>query len=275
MNIKIKFILLFLIFNFIAIQTYAEGNNAENEILIELQPTENNQIKINNSSKTIEGHLFGTSDDSLKKAYELQKEIDSADIKLLWDEAIARNPVIKFALTKLSTSPDKRRIHSSLMSKSVSALINGAAILPGLFGADTLTSSAANAGGKLASRVITERSLPRELPLSDTEVIHLAELIDELQNKIIENYYEYKSSLEALRVCKQNVAIYNKNYSDALKSKNNISIIAMSALYDKELLNELKLIQKAKLSRLELERLSGEEAVSKLTLVVPSNSLNN
>ena len=107
--------------------------------------------------------------------------------------------------------------------------------------------------------------MPKDIPLTDTELIQLAKLIEDLQNKLINNYYDYKSSIEALKVCRQNIILQNKNYSNALKSNNIISIIASSALYDKELLNEMKLKQQIKLSRLELERLAGSETVDKLT----------
>jgi hypothetical protein len=249
--------------------TIQESN--QSEIKINLTPTEKNKFKITSSPKVLNGNLFENDEATIKKTIAIQKEEDSKDIKLLWDEAVVRNTVIKFALKKLSSPPEQRRIHSSLMTKSISALINGAAILPGLFGADVLTSSAATAGGHLVSRSLTEKNMPKTIPLTDTELIHLAELIDGLQSKIIKNYYDYKSSLEALRVCRQNLAIHSKNYSDAIKIHNNISMIATSALYDKEQLIELKLMQQGRLSRLELERLSGPDAVDKLSLTVPEN----
>ena len=152
------------------------------------------------------------------------------------------------------------------MAKTISTLISGAAILPNIFGADSVTSTASLAGGSLANRIISTRAMPKDIPLTDTELIQLAKLIEDLQNKLINNYYDYKSSIEALKVCRQNIILQNKNYSDALKSNNSISIIASSALYDKELLNEMKLKQQIKLSRLELERLAGSETVDKLTL---------
>ncbi|MEI7473532.1 MAG: hypothetical protein WCK67_02030 [bacterium] len=241
------------------------------DIKINLTPSEKSELRIHSSPKTLDGNLFENDQNKINKTIAIQKEEDSKDIKFLWDEAVARNTVIKFALRKLSAPPEQRRLHSSLMTKSLSALINGVAILPGLFGADAFTASAASAGGSLASRVLTQKNMPTDLPLSDTELIHLAELIDGLQGKVIKNYYDYKSSLEALRVCRQNLAIHSKNYSDAIKSQNAISMIATSALYDKEELVEMKLMQQAKLSRLELERLSGADTVDKLNLAVPEN----
>lgn len=253
-----------------AIDSAIQESN-QSEIKMNLTPTEKNKFKIISSPKVLNGNLFENNEANIKKVIAIQKEEDSKDIKLLWDEAVVRNTVIKFALKKLSSPPEQRRIHSSLMTKSISALINGAAILPGLFGADIFTSSAATAGGHLVSRSLTEKNMPKIIPLTDTELIHLAELIDGLQSKLIKNYYDYKSSLEALRVCRQNLAIHSKNYSDAIKIHNNISMIATSALYEKEQLIELKLMQQGRLSRLELERLSGSDTVDKLSLTVPEN----
>jgi len=207
----------------------------------------------------------------MEQAFQKQKELDIDDIKLLWESTVEKNTVIKFALKKLAMPPEQRRIHSSIMAKSISALIGGAAILPSFFGVDTMISSASVASGSLVNRIIEKKTSPKVMPLTDTELIQLAKLVDQLQDTLIKNYYEYKSSIEGLKDCRQKLLLHSKNYSDAIKSGNSISIIATSSQYDKELLSELKWKQQIKLSRLELERLAGSDTVSKLTLTQISN----
>lgn len=235
-------------------------------INLEIKNTDKPVIKVSEPPKKIDNEIFVSNQEKIQHAFEIQKKMDIDDITTLWESTVERNAVIKFALKKLAMPPEQRRIHSSLMAKSVSALINGVAIVPNFLGADSLTSSAAMAGGSLASRVVNSKAFPKELPLTDTELIQLASLVESLQDRLIKDYYDYKSALDSLKVCRQNLLLQNKNYSDALKTGNQLSIIASSALYDKDLLNELRLKQQVKQYRLELERLAGAAAVDKLVL---------
>lgn len=45
--------------------------------------------------------------------------------------------------------------------------------------------------------------MPTEIPLTDTELIELAGLVESLQDKIITAYYNYKSSLSQLKETRQ------------------------------------------------------------------------
>ncbi|OGH98672.1 MAG: hypothetical protein A2104_03155 [Candidatus Melainabacteria bacterium GWF2_32_7] len=242
------------------------ADNDDSGIMFNINNEKKPELRVSEPVKKIDGQLFESEDEKKQYTFQKQKEMDVEDIRLLWESTVERNTVIKFALKKLAMPADQRRIHSSMMAKTVSTLISGVAILPNIFGLDSITSTASMAGGSLANRIIQNKTMPKVMPLTDSELIQLAKLITDLQDKIINNYYEYKSSLEALRVCRQNLILQNKNYSEALNSKNSIAIIAASSLYDKELLNELRLKQQIKLKRLELERLAGEEIVSKLSL---------
>ncbi|MDD3013643.1 MAG: hypothetical protein PHC34_08075 [Candidatus Gastranaerophilales bacterium] len=233
---------------------------------LKINNIEKPSIKVSEPPKRIDSELFISDQQKIQHAFEIQKKMDIDDITILWESAVERNAVIKFALKKLAMPPEQRRVHSSVMAKSLSTLISGVAILPNFLGADSLTSSASMAGGSLASRVVNSKSFPKELPLTDTELIQLASLVESLQDRLIKNYYDYKSAIESLKVCRQNLLLQNKNYSDALQIDNQISIIASSALYDKDLINELRIKQQIKQYRLELERLAGTDAVDKLTL---------
>lgn len=274
LNNKIsKIILVILLCNNISC-TFAETTRTDNtvnkNIILDTGSAKKPEIKISGPKK-IDGTLGLSDMERIQKAAKIQKEMDVADIRNLWEASVERNTVIKFAVKKLAMPADQRRIHSSLMARSISTLIGGVSILPGLFGFDSVTSTASSVTGSLVGRIIENKSRPKELPLTDTELIHLADLIYSLQDRIIKNYYDYKSSIEALRVCRQNLFLQNKNYSEALNSDSSIAKIAYSSQYDKELLNELRLKQQIKLYRLELERLAGTDAVSNLTLTKVTN----
>lgn len=224
-------------------------------------------IKTSKPIEKVDSKLFEEADqEKMQQLFQIQKKADVSDIESLWTATVEKNTVIRFALKKLAMPAEQRRIHSSIMAKTLSTFISGATILPSLFGADTFTSSAAYAGGGLVNRAIKNKTMPKEMPLTDTELIQLAKLVEDLQNKLIKNYYSYKTSIENLKACRENLILQNKNYAKAIEANNEISMIAASALYDKELSKELELKQNLKLARLELERMTGSEAVDKLSL---------
>ena len=196
----------------------------------------------------------------------LQKEKDLEDIENLWKGTVENNQVIGFALKKLATPESQRRIHSSLMAKTLSAVVAGASFAPSLIGADYLAQSTAFAAGRLAQNLINRKNMPTEIPLTDTELIELAGLVENLQDKIITAYYNYKSSLSQLKETRQKLLLYNKNYAKALDDEDLMEISISSSLYDNMRVEEFYYLENAKKYHLELQRLAGKKVVDKLNL---------
>lgn len=94
----------------------------------------------------------------LQELVKLQKDKDVEDIENLWKGTVENNQVIGFALKKLSTPESQRRIHSSLMAKTLSAVVAGASLAPSLIGADYMTQSSAFAAGRLAQNLINRKT---------------------------------------------------------------------------------------------------------------------
>ena len=202
----------------------------------------------------------------LSELIRLQKEKDLEDIENLWKGTVENNQVIGFALKKLATPESQRRIHSSLMAKTLSAVVAGASFAPSLVGADYLTQTSAFAAGRLAQNLINRKNMPTEIPLTDTELIELAGLVESLQDKIITAYYNYKSSLSQLKETRQRLLLYNKNYAKALDDEDLMEITISSALYDNMRIEEFYYMETAKKYHLELQRLAGKKVVDKLNL---------
>jgi len=235
---------------------------------VELNINNDNKLKINVTEpiKQIDGQLFKSKEEMMSQYFQVQKKMDIADIKVLWESTIDRNPIIKFALKKLAMPAEQRRVHSSIMAKTVGTLISGAAILPGLLGADPLTSSMSSATGTIANRVISSKEMPKQMPLTDTELIHLARLVEDLQDRMIKNYYEYKSDLESLKTARQEVLKQNIAYSVASRAKDPLAMITAKVLYDNAYKDEMNLMREVKAHRLELERLAGSDTLNNLML---------
>ena len=196
----------------------------------------------------------------------LQKEKDMEDIDNLWKGTVANNQVISFALKKLSTPESQRRIHSSLMAKTLSAIVSGASLAPALLGADYMVQSGSYAAGRLAQNFLNRKNIPQEIPLTDTELIELAGLVENLQDKIINAYYNYKNSLSQLKEARSRELLYSKNYVKAMDEEDFLEIAISSALYKDMQLEEEKYMQMAKKYHLELQRQKNKKVVDNLNL---------
>lgn len=219
------------------------------------------QTQVNNKQS-----LVINDEQVLAELVKLQKEKDIEDIENLWKGTVENNQVIGFALKKLSTPESQRRIHSSLMAKTLSAVVAGASFAPSLIGADYALQSSAFAAGRLAQNLINRKNMPTEIPLTDTELIELAGLVENLQDKIITAYYNYKSSLSQLKEARQRLLLYNKNYAKALDDEDVLEITISSSLYDNMRVEEFQCMENAKKYHLELQRLAGKKVVDKLNL---------
>jgi len=230
---------------------------------IQLGDVQTQKIEIPKADYKSKQSLVVKDEQILSELIRLQKEKDLEDIENLWKGTVENNQVIGFALKKLSTPESQRRIHSSLMAKTLSAVVAGASFAPSLVGADYLTQTSAFAAGRLAQNLINRKNIPTEIPLTDTELIELAGLVESLQDKIITAYYNYKSSLSQLKESRQRLLLYNKNYAKALDDEDLMEITISSALYDNMRIEEFYYMETAKKYHLELQRLAGKKVVDR------------
>lgn len=196
----------------------------------------------------------------------IQKEKDMEDIDNLWKGTVENNQVIGFALKKLATPESQRRIHSSLMAKTLSAIVSGASLAPALVGADYMVQSGSYAAGRIAQNLLNKKNIPQEIPLTDTELIELAGLVENLQDKIINAYYNYKGCLSQLKEIRSRELLYSRNYAKAMDEEDFLEISISSALYDDMQIEEAKYVQMSKKYHLELQRLAGKKVVENLNL---------
>lgn len=217
-------------------------------------------------TKYLDDKTYENDSEKIQLILKLQKEKDVEDLECLWKATVDRNSAIKFALQKLSTPAEQRKLQSSIMAKAVSTLINGASLVPFMAGANYSLQTASLASGQIANRLITKKDMPKTMPLTDTELIQLSDLVEGLQNELVKSYYDYKSAINSLKECREKMIVEQKNYDMATKDENRFYMIVASAVYDGKLLEEIQLKETVKLNRLRLERLAGHEAVEQLNL---------
>lgn len=254
-----KIILGILIASFLPL-----GAFAFDEVVLDKMPKE--QVDVQKEPKVIKGSLLISDDQMLSELINLQKEKDLEDIESLWKGTVANNKVIEFALKKLASPESQRRIHSSLMAKTLSAVISGTSFAPTFMGANPYIQTSSFAAGRLAQSLLNKKHTPQEIPLTDTELIELTGLVENLQDEIINAYYNYKSCLSQVKDARSRLLLYNKNYNKALDTGDLLDISISSSLYDNMLLQEYYYKQNAKKYHLELQRLAGKKAVASLNL---------
>lgn len=216
--------------------------------------------------KKISGSLLISDEEILNGLIESQNTQDLKDIEKLWRGTVENNKVIEFALKKLATPESQRRIHSSLMAKTLSAIVSGTSFVPSFMGSDPYVQTSAFAAGRLAQALINRKNVPQEIPLSDTELIELAGLVESLQDKLINAYYNYKNSLNLLKETRQRMILYSKNYTKALDKGDILDISISSSLYQSMQLQEFQCEMDAEKYHLELQRLAGKKVVDSLNL---------
>ena len=224
------------------------------------------KIEFQDNTKKMNDSLLVNNSEELSKLIDEQKEHDIKDLELLWKATVENNQVIEFALKKLATPESQRRIHSSLMAKTLSAIVAGASFIPSLMGSNYGIQTAAFSAGRLAQGLMNRKTLPKETPLTDTELIELAGMVEDLQDALISAYYNYKNTLLLLKDTRSKMLLYSKNYSNALDGRDILEISISSSLYDSMKLREFTLEQSAKKYHIQLQRLAGKKAVDSLEL---------
>ena len=235
-------------------------------VTLDKNSIEKPEIEIEAATKELQGSLLVNTSEEVSNLVEQQKEHDIKDLELLWKGTVENNQVIEFALKKLATPESQRRIHSSLMAKTVSAIVSGASFVPTLMGANYGAQTAAFSAGRLAQGLLNRKNVPQETPLTDTELIELAGMVESLQDTLISSYYNYKNTLGLLKDTRSKILLYSKNYSNALDGGDIMEIAISSARYDSMRVQEFNLEQQAKKYHIQLQRLAGKTAVDALEM---------
>lgn len=252
---------ILLVFAYLSAFSYAQDE-------IKLEKIDEFDIKYKDEVETLKGSLFLDDTIAAQKQINQQQEADLQDIENLWNATVNNNPMIGFCLKKLSVPADQRRIHSSILAKSMSALISGAAMLPSFMGMNYGVQSGAYAAGRLATSLINKNNNEKleNPPITDTEAIEFASLIEDLQDEIIVNYFKYKGALLNLKKCREQILLANKNYSNALAKNDSLDIIVNSAAWEEQQIEEYKIKQEVKKYQLALIRLAGKDTVKNLNV---------
>lgn len=248
---------------FVTLPIFAVESNV---VTLDKNNLEKQELSTGNANKSLQGSLLVNDSATLANLIDEQKEHDLKDLEKLWQGTVENNQVIEFALKKLATPESQRRIHSSLMAKTLSAIVSGASFVPSLMGANPAVQTSAFSAGRLAQGLLNKKNVPQETPLTDTELIELAGMVEDLQDTLISSYYNYKNTLSQLKTTRSKMLLYSRNYNNALYSDDVMELAISTNLYDSMRLQEYNLEQSAKKYHIQLQRLAGKKVVDSLEM---------
>ena len=197
-------------------------------------------------------------------ALEISKTIDidynemQADLSLLWQGAATNSDTIKFAIYKLS-NPEKDKPDSGAVKKVLTTIAGMSTFIGAGMGNPVLASAALIGGNTLGIMSTDSKALNyKYTQVTDADMIILVRKVEELQQKVVDMYYDYLTARELYNMTTEMAAKCYKNYQLA-QSKSKEIILVTDTFY-REALDEQ---QKARGSffekRSRLEQLVGNE----------------
>lgn len=238
-------------------------DSPETKIDFDIQPTIQPVVQKEVTVKDTQNLTYA--DLSIKKmALEISKEIEVdynemlADLSLLWQGAATRSDTIKFAIYKLS-NPDKDKPDSGAVKKVLTTIAGMSTMVGAGMGNPVLASAALIGGNTLGIMSTDTKALNyKYTQVTDADMIILVRKVEELQQKVVDMYYDYLTARELYNMTTQMVERSYENYKSSQKLSK--PVVLMTDTFYREALDEQ---QKARGSffekRSRLEQLVGNE----------------
>lgn len=260
---------------------YRLGTSDTPEIKVdfEVQPTIQPVVQKEVTIKDTQNLTYA--DLSIKKmALEISKEIEIdynemlADLSLLWQGAATRSDTIKFAIYKLS-NPDKDKPDSGAVKKVLTTIAGMSTFVGAGMGNPVLASAALIGGNTLGIMSQDTKALNyKYTQVTDADMIILVRKVEELQQKVVDMYYDYMTARELYDMTTKMVENCYHNYQEAQKLSK--EVILITDTFYREALDEQ---QKARGSfferRSRLEQLVGNDVFREFEQIVDKRDLPN
>ncbi|MDD3013642.1 MAG: hypothetical protein PHC34_08070 [Candidatus Gastranaerophilales bacterium] len=198
--------------------------------------------------------------DELKDDLNDEKPDFISDLKILWEAAVERSETIRFAILKLS-NPNGEQEKKGIVKRILTPLASVAPLI-GAGSPDPVTGGGAIFGGSLLSSLLADNSMLNThlSKVTDTDLVLLAQEIDNLQQNLVTLYYNYLNSCERLELADKVVENRYRYYQQAEKSTPEIISIA-DVFYREAIDMQYKSRQEVLSSRAALEQFVGSQAL--------------
>ena len=203
----------------------------------------------------------------VSKSLEIDFNEMQTDLSLLWQGAATKSDTIKFAIYKLS-NPDKDKPDTNAVKKVLGTIAGMSTFLGAGTGNPVLASAALISGNTLGIMSQDSKALNYKYSqVNDADMIILVRKIEELQQKVVDMYYDYMASRELCNMTTEMVARCYQNYKNAQKLSK--EVILITDTFYREALDEQ---QKARGSffekRSRLEQLVGNDVFKEFEAIV-------
>ena len=151
----------------------------------------------------------------ISKSIEIDYEDMQADLSLLWQGAATKSDTIKFAIYKLS-NPDKDKPDTGAVKKVLTTIAGMSTFVGAGTGNPVLASAALIGGNTLGIMSQDTKALNyKYTQVNDADMIILVRKVEELQQKVVDMYYDYLSARELYNMTSDMVTKSYINYKAA------------------------------------------------------------
>ena len=194
----------------------------------------------------------------ISKDLQMESEDTMGDLSMLWQGAAVKSDTIKFAIYKLSNpdaaKPDDKSVKNVLMTiANMSTLIGAGSGNPLLATGSFFTSSVMGIMGQ-----DTKALNYKYTKVNDADMIILVRKIEDLQQNIINRYYDYMTARKTLAMVSKMVKERQNNYKFAQNKKDEHLLIS-DAYYRDSLDMQMKAKNEFYSKRAALEQLVGSD----------------
>jgi hypothetical protein len=195
------------------------------------------------------------------------------DLSLLWQGAAMKSDTIKFAIYKLS-NPDKDKPDDSAVKKVLSTIAGMSTFLGAGTGNPMLASAALIGGNTLGIMSQDNKALNyKYTQVTDADMIILVRKVDELQQKVVDCYYDYMTARLLYNTTSKMVKDREANYKRAQSLKKEVMLVT-DTFYREAIDEQVKARGNFFEKRSQLEQLVGNDIFRQFEQVVDERSSN-
>ena len=161
----------------------------------------------------------------ISKSIEMDYDEMLEDLSLLWQGAAMKSDTIKFAIYKLS-NPDKDKPDEGAVRKVLTTIAGMSTFLGAGTGNPILASAALIGGNTLGIMSQDNKALNYKYSqVTDADMIILVRKVDELQQKVVDAYYDYMTARYLYDLTSKMVSEKEYNYKHSLSQKKEVVLI--------------------------------------------------
>lgn len=203
----------------------------------------------------------------ISKNIELDYNTMLEDLSLLWQGAAMKSDTIKFAIYKLS-NPDKDKPDEGAIKKVLTTIAGMSTFLGASSGNPVMAGSALIGGNVLGIMSQDTKALNYKYShVSDADMIILVRKVDELQQKIVDIYYDYMTARLQYDMTTKMVQDKERNYKLSQKSSREVILIA-DTFYRQALDEQIRARGNYFEKRSQLEQLVGSDIFNQFEEIV-------